>query len=147
MLLKFIFFVVFVLWAFVSVTVWCSTNFYPYIYNQSRFWYHKVAILVSGWSIFKEICSWNCLACAKFPWAAIGSSCLWLANFKKSSLKPFGQINWNLVGSNYGRFCIKVPQNRKVSDSAHWASRFFFKENHWKPQNQYKSKFVGMFSI
>jgi hypothetical protein len=25
---------------------------------------------------------------------AIGSSCLWLANIRKSSWKPFGQINW-----------------------------------------------------
>jgi hypothetical protein len=41
--------------------------------------------------------------------ATIGSSCLWLANFKKSSLKPF--INWNMVGSTYGRFCIKFHQN------------------------------------
>ena len=30
---------------------------------------------------------------------------------KKSSLKPFGQINWNLVGRTYGRFCIKLILN------------------------------------
>jgi hypothetical protein len=30
-----------------------------------------------------------------------------ISQLKKSSLKPFGQINWNLVGSTYGRF----PQN------------------------------------
>ena len=35
----------------------------------------------------------------------------WL-NSKKSSLKPSSQINSNLVGSTYGRFCIKFPQNR-----------------------------------
>jgi hypothetical protein len=31
---------------------------------------------------------------------------------KSSSLKPFGQMNRNLVGSTYGRFCIKFPQSR-----------------------------------
>ena len=35
--------------------------------------------------------------------AAIGSSWLWLTNSKKSSLKPFGQVNWNLIGSTYGK--------------------------------------------
>jgi hypothetical protein len=30
-----------------------------------------------------------------------------IGKLKKYSLKPFGQINWNLVGSTYGRF----PQN------------------------------------
>ena len=46
--------------------------------------------------------------------ASIGSFCLWLANLKKSSLKPFGQINWNLVRRTYGRFCIKFPQNGMI---------------------------------
>jgi hypothetical protein len=31
-----------------------------------------------------------------------------LANLKKSSLKPLGQINRNLVGSIYGRSSIKI---------------------------------------
>ena len=40
--------------------------------------------------------------------AAIGNSCFWLANFNKSSpLKLLGQMNWNLVGSIYGRSSIK----------------------------------------
>ena len=42
----------------------------------------------------------------------IVSSCLWLTNQKKPSLKPFGQINQNLVGRTYGRFCIMFPQNK-----------------------------------
>ena len=25
-----------------------------------------------------------------------------------------GQINWNLEGSTYGRFCIKFPQNKMI---------------------------------
>jgi hypothetical protein len=33
--------------------------------------------------------------------AATGNSCFWLAYLKKSSsLKPLGQMNWNLVGTN-----------------------------------------------
>ena len=40
--------------------------------------------------------------------AATGNSCFWLADFFKSSpLKPLGQMNWNLVGSIYGRSSIK----------------------------------------
>ena len=34
------------------------------------------------------------------------NSCLWLANQTKSSLKPFGQTNWYLVGNTYGIICI-----------------------------------------
>ena len=47
-----------------------------------------------------------------------------------SSLKPFGKINWNSVGSTYGRLCIKFPQTKwEVSDtgSSCWASSFFSK--------------------
>jgi hypothetical protein len=32
--------------------------------------------------------------------------------FKSSSLKLLNQMNWNLVESTYGRFCIKFPQSR-----------------------------------
>jgi hypothetical protein len=31
---------------------------------------------------------------------------------KKSSLKLLSQMNQNLVGSTFGRFCIKFPQSR-----------------------------------
>jgi hypothetical protein len=41
--------------------------------------------------------------------ATTGNSCFWLADLKKSSpLKPFGQMNRNLVGSIYGRSSIKI---------------------------------------
>ena len=41
--------------------------------------------------------------------AAIGNSCFWLTDLKKSSpLKPLGQINQNLVGSIYIIFSIKT---------------------------------------
>jgi hypothetical protein len=41
----------------------------------------------------------------------------WLISKKKSSpLKPLGQMNRNLVGSIYGMFCIKFPENRMKSE-------------------------------
>jgi hypothetical protein len=36
----------------------------------------------------------------------------WLISKKFPPLKPLGQMNRNLVGSIYGRFCIQFPQNR-----------------------------------
>ena len=39
--------------------------------------------------------------------AATGNFCFWLADFKKSSPKLLGQMNWNLVESIYGRSSIK----------------------------------------
>ena len=40
---------------------------------------------------------------------ATGDSCFWLADFFNSSrLKPFGQMNRNLVGSIYGRSYLKI---------------------------------------
>ena len=50
--------------------------------------------------------------------AMTGNSCFWLADFYKSSPKPLGQLNRNLVGSIYGRFCIKFPQSR-MKDERH----------------------------
>jgi hypothetical protein len=41
------------------------------------------------------------------------NSCFWLVDFQKSSsLKLLSQMNRNLVGSTYGRFCIKFSQSR-----------------------------------
>jgi hypothetical protein len=41
--------------------------------------------------------------------AAIGNSCLWLADLKKSSpMKPLCHMNQNLVGSIYGRSSLKI---------------------------------------
>jgi hypothetical protein len=41
--------------------------------------------------------------------ATTGNSYFWLADFLKSSpLKLLGQMNWNLVGSIYGRSSIKI---------------------------------------
>ena len=91
------------------------------------------AILVSDWLKFKKFFSSRTrknnelLLCRNDVWkilykisifcanhatnmAAIGSSCLdWLIK-KRIFSKTIGQINWNLVGSTYGRFCIKFPE-------------------------------------
>ena len=45
--------------------------------------------------------------------AATGDSCFWLANFLDSSpLKPFGQMNRNLVGSIYGKTFVTIAHFR-----------------------------------
>jgi hypothetical protein len=56
--------------------------------------------------------------------AVTGNSCFWLAYFfkKSSSLKPLGQMNWNLVGSIYGRPSIKIAHFVPI----HWQT--------WPPQ-------------
>jgi hypothetical protein len=41
--------------------------------------------------------------------ATTGDSCFWLADFLDSSpLKPFGQMNRNLVGSIYGKSSVTI---------------------------------------
>jgi hypothetical protein len=59
------------------------------------------AILFLDWSISKNLLLWNC----------------------------FAKMNLNLVGSTYGRFCIKFPQSRmkgECTGSAHWTSSLWF---------------------
>jgi hypothetical protein len=44
--------------------------------------------------------------------AATGNSCLWLVNFSKSStLKQLGQMDWNMVGSIYGRSSMGIAHS------------------------------------
>jgi hypothetical protein len=59
-------------------------------------------------------CLWQpCLLTKLTNMVTTDNSCFWLVDFyKKSSLKPSSQMNRNLVGSTYGRLCIKFPQNR-----------------------------------
>jgi hypothetical protein len=38
-----------------------------------------------------------------------------LANFFKSSLKPLGHMNWNLVGSIYGMSSMKIAHIVPIS--------------------------------
>jgi hypothetical protein len=83
--------------------------------------------------------------------AATGNSCFWLADFKQNSpLKPFGQMNRNLVGSIYGRSSIKIahfvlirlqtwpPQTILVSD---WS--ISKKSSPLKPLSQINRNLVG----
>jgi hypothetical protein len=57
------------------------------------------------WKVLSKDCSFSSDSLTNM--AAIGNSCFWLADLKKSSLKPPGQMNRNLVGSIYGRSSIK----------------------------------------
>ena len=96
------------------------------------------AILVSDWSIKKNLLLWNCMAKWTETWQEASMECpLWrmLISFrsvskhghhmqflfligwflkKSSPLKMPSQMNRNLVGSiyMYGRLCIKFPQSR-----------------------------------
>ena len=58
------------------------------------------------WKVLSYDCSFYLDSLTKM--AAIGNSCFWLADFLKSSLKPLGQMNRNLVGSILGRFSLKI---------------------------------------
>ena len=69
-----------------------------FVLIHSQTWLPQ-AILVLDWLISQNLLLWNC----------------------------FAKMNQNLVGSTYGRFCIKFPQSRMKGErhdtgSAHWAS-------------------------
>jgi hypothetical protein len=51
---------------------------------------------------------------------ATGDSCFWLADFFKSSpLNLLGQMNRNLVGSNYGRSSIEIAHFIPIPQTEH----------------------------
>jgi hypothetical protein len=58
------------------------------------------------WKILYKHCSFHPDPLTNM--AATGNYCFWLADFWKSSPKPLGQMNRNLVGSIYGRSSIKI---------------------------------------
>ena len=63
------------------------------------------------WKVFYKDCSFSSHLLINM--ATTGHSCFWLVDFwKSSSLKLLSQMNRNLVGSTYERFCIKFPQSR-----------------------------------
>ena len=58
------------------------------------------------WRVLYNDCSFNSDLLTNM--VAIGNSCFWLADLKKSSpLKPLCQMNWNLIGIIYGWSSIK----------------------------------------
>jgi hypothetical protein len=65
------------------------------------------------WKILYKHCLFHPDSLASM--AASGNSCFRLVDFQKSSsLKLLSQMNRNLVGSTYGRFCIKFPQRIRI---------------------------------
>ena len=70
--------------------------------------------------------------------AATGDSCFWLADFLNSShLKPFGQMNRNLVGSIYGRTSVHIAfSSRSVNKHGH-QSQFLFPIGWFLKKNLY----------
>jgi len=57
-----------------------------------------------------KICYKDCTFCLDplTSIASTGNSCYGLVDFKKSSLKLLGQMDWNLVGSIYARSSMKI---------------------------------------
>ena len=100
--------------------------FAKYNFNLSKgnvsFYHHLASVNFSHFNLLLSHMNWNLVGSiygrfsikiAHFvpihlQTATTGNSCFWLAYLKKSSpLKPLSQMNWNLVGSIYGRPSIK----------------------------------------
>ena len=114
-----------------SIYGWSSLKSTHFVMIHYQTWPPQ-AILVSDWLIFKNLLLWNRLAKWTETWEESSMECpLWrwlilfwsvnkhghhmqflflIGRFKKTSspLKPLGQMNWNLVGSIYGRSSIKI---------------------------------------
>ena len=59
--------------------------------------------------------------------ATTGDSCFWLADFLDSSpLKPFGQLNRNLVGSIYGKSSVRLLISSRSVDKNDRHRQFLF---------------------
>jgi hypothetical protein len=115
-----------------------SIRFSHLILNGQKTSHHRQFLFLIGWNLKKIFSSetrrhnelllyrnnvWKILFkisifCADHTtyMVAICSSWLWLADLEKSPLKPFGKINWNLVGSTYRSFCKKFPQNKMTGE-------------------------------
>ena len=61
------------------------------------------------WKVLYKVCSFRPDPLTNMVATPTGHSCFWLADFLKSSpLKPFGQMNRNLVGSIYGQSSLNI---------------------------------------
>jgi hypothetical protein len=65
----------------------------------------------------KRLCTQCNMSCRSYNWYVRHRQFLFvIGQLNKSSLKPFGQINWTLFGKSYGRFCIKFPQSKMTGE-------------------------------
>ena len=103
------------------------------------------------WKVFSKDCSF----CPDLVtnMAATSNSCFWLAYFWKSSLKPHGQMNRNLVESIHGRSSIKIahfvpirlqtwlPQAILVSD---WLQSSKIDSDQWLLPNRFNRIYINI---
>jgi hypothetical protein len=68
--------------------------------------WNLIGSIYNLWKVLYKDCSF-CLN-PLTNMATVGNSCFWLADLNKISLKPLGQMNWNLVGSIYGMSSKKL---------------------------------------
>ena len=62
------------------------------------------------------------ILCQSYFYCHHGQFLLVIGQLRKTSLKPFGIINWNLVGSTYGRLCILAyPYDFGVKLTIFWS--------------------------